>query len=411
MSNHRILIAPLLLVTVSQVSAGPNRLAIAWNGASHGFVRIRSAEAPWSYEPNTATTNKDVVLRFAFGKLYAVSYSSGTVEVIDPVTMTVERTYSPGAMSRPLDIAVVSPQQAYVTREAATHLLRLDLVTGGTSEPIDFSFLADADGVPDLGTMLLFEGRLYVQVRRLNINEPEYFLRPAYLAVMDVDGESLIDADPVEPGVQGIELQGAAPQFKMQVVRESRRLFVSAAYGSHSAGGIEMIDLDAMQSLGLVVGEVELDPPFICCDLGPFVMTGPNRGYFVVSTDSTLSAHLNVFTVAGGVVDAPALHNAYNYIVPSMVHDPATDHVFLPTIVDLVPGVDVFRGATGEQLTTGPLVSPSQPTDIALLCDCPTCESELSCQPIPALSGWGLITLALLTLTAGSLRATRVAGP
>jgi hypothetical protein len=49
----------------------------------------------------------------------------------------------------------VRGEVAYITREVASRLLRLDLVSGARSEPADFAPLADADGVPDLGTMIV----------------------------------------------------------------------------------------------------------------------------------------------------------------------------------------------------------------------------------------------------------------
>ena len=40
------------------------------------------------------------------------------------------RVYAAGAQSQPLDIAVVSPETAYVTTRSSTQLLRLNLDTG-----------------------------------------------------------------------------------------------------------------------------------------------------------------------------------------------------------------------------------------------------------------------------------------
>jgi hypothetical protein len=145
---------------------------------------------------------------------------------------------------------------ANLTRESPTRLLRLDLVSGATSEPADFAPLADADGVPDLGTLIVNGDRLLVQVRRLNPDALEFFERPAYIAVVDLVTEMLVDVDPAAAGVQGIARQGTAPLFRMQIGPRPQRLFVSASHNTHNLeGGIEMINLDTLESMGIVAAE------------------------------------------------------------------------------------------------------------------------------------------------------------
>ena len=91
-----------------------------------------------------------------------------------------------GAASAPEDVAVVSPRRVYVTRRDATHLLRVDPTTGETEEVVDLGVLADADRIPDLGTMAIHRGRLFVQVRRTNFDAPELATLPATIAVIDL---------------------------------------------------------------------------------------------------------------------------------------------------------------------------------------------------------------------------------
>jgi hypothetical protein len=335
------------------------------------------------------------VLRSATGRLYAVSPTDDTITVIDQDTWSITRTYSLDAGSEPQDIAVVSPEVAYVTCRTETHLLGLDLLSGSVSEVVDLGLFADADGVPDLGMMAVHEGRLFVSIRRANLNEPGGFSLPAYLAVVDLATEQLIDVDPVTPDTQAVELQGRAPKGKMQIVPHTRRLFVSASGDFWDAGGIEMIDLDTLQSLGLAVSEYDGD---VGADLGAFVMVTSERGYLAFSTDLVISSHLVSFTVSGGVDPGPGPHECIGYFAPTLVHDPRTDLFFFPEGGYGGNGVHVFEAATGARLTSEPVPTTGPPTDLALLCECDEaeCASDPACIAVPTVSTAGLATMALL---------------
>jgi hypothetical protein len=83
----------------------------------------------------------------------------------------------------------------------------------------------------------------------------------------------------------------------MQVIPETRQLFVSATGGSFDDGGIEIIDLDELKSLGLVLRESDGN---LGADVGAFFMVTPDRGYVVVTTDFELSSHLTPFSLSNG---------------------------------------------------------------------------------------------------------------
>ena len=129
------------------------RLAVAWNDSvsGPGVLRAMSTSPPWAFETPPLGIGPDSVLRFVGGRVYVVSRADGTVAVVAQDTWTMLQVYSIGSGSDPLDIAVVSPELAYVTRRTATHLLRLDLDTGASTEVVDLGVFADPDGVPDMG--------------------------------------------------------------------------------------------------------------------------------------------------------------------------------------------------------------------------------------------------------------------
>lgn len=158
------------------------RLVVAWNDLvdGSGVLRAMSTRPPWTFETPALEIGPESVLRSAGGQVYVVSRSEGTVAVVAPDAWTTLQVYPLGEGSEPQDIAVVSPDRAYVTRRTATHLLRLELDTGACTDVVDLSLFADDDGVPDMGMMAVHEGRLFVQIRRVNLDAPGG-VRPATL--------------------------------------------------------------------------------------------------------------------------------------------------------------------------------------------------------------------------------------
>jgi DNA-binding beta-propeller fold protein YncE len=353
---------------LATVNAAALRLAVAWNSPDNrtGAVQAMDANPPWSLTTSAIEVGRDALLRYAGGRLYVVQPEANVISAIDPDSWAIIRTYTLPAGTEPEDIAVVANGTAYVSGRRATHLIRLNLNSGATENAADLGIFADADGVPDLGGMAVHAGRLLVQVRRMNVDVTHRFVPPAYLAVVDVATGQLVDIDASVPGVQAIQLAGTSPKRAMQLIPEARRLLISATGGYFDEGGIEMIDLDALRSLGLVVHEVH---GLTGADTGPFVMVTPQRGYLVYTTDLTISSHLNEFTLATGPAPLPVFTKA-GFLAPALVFEPVGNRMFFANSATTEPGVRVFD-ADGQQLTTEPIATGGQPTDLALLSDSP----------------------------------------
>jgi hypothetical protein len=353
-----------LCLASAAADAAAGQLAVAWSDeTSAASVRALYTREPWPWRRTPLAAEGSLFLRHAWPRLYAVSRTSGTITSIDLRRWRSRRTFELGSSSEPEDVAVVG-RTMYVTRRRATRLLRLDLRTGTAQEAADFSAFADGDGIPDLGTMAVHEGRLFVQIRRANEDAPFGLEPPAYLAVVDVASGELIDTDPNRDGVQAIELHGTAPKQRMQVIEETRRLFVSATGAFFDGGGIEAIDLDGLRSAGLVLREAD---GMTGADLGAFVFVGPERGYLVYSTDLDLSSHLKPFSLRDGVEPGPELHVSVGYFVPSLEFDPVRNFLFVPDGAFDRRGVFVFDTSTNERLTPAPIGTSGMPTDILLL--------------------------------------------
>ncbi len=345
-----------------------SRLAVAWDDNSEspgGFARAMQTVSPWGWLTPARAIDRTSTLRYGAGRLLAASFATGRVAVISPTTWNVERFVALGdACGAAIDVAAISATRAYATCANATSLVRFDPSTGVAAPAVDLSVFADDDGVPDLGWMARYGGRLLVQVRRFNPNHPGAFQAPAMIAVVDLATETLVDCDPQRAGVQAIELAGTPPKFKMQIIPTTRRLLVSATGGFFDHGGIEMIDLVALRSLGLVIREEDDQTG---ADLGAFIMVTPERGYLVYSTDLLLSSHLKGFGLTTGVDPGLELHVALNYFVPALAFDPLSNHLFVPEGGWNGSGVHVFNATSGVRLTTMPTPTSGDPTDVELL--------------------------------------------
>jgi hypothetical protein len=364
------LLCVLLILTVktSGLAAAETSIAIAWNDfrAETGMLGAIQASGPWEFVREPIPVGLDSVLEAAFGKVFVLSAGDRTVRIVDPTSWTVERSFTLSGGDQPVDIQVVTPQLAYITRQNATGLLQLDLSSGAMDEVVDLGVLADSDGIPEQGTMAVSDGRLFIQLQRLSFDDPPMFSQPS-VAVLDLDSGQLIDVDPLREGLQAIELEGTFPKMKMQVVDETRKLFVSATGAFFDAGGIEVIDLDELQTEGLVIRE---DDGLTGADLGAFVMVEPNRGFLVYSTDLLLSSHLHQFSLDGGV-DPAELAVALDYFSPAIAFDAGTNSVFLPIGGSVENGLLAFDATTGARLSERLIPTSGPPTDLIVLASIP----------------------------------------
>lgn len=355
-----IAVAPVM---AQMGGGGAGLLAATWDDPATGVgvVRALAIEPPWDFVTPPIVAGPNAVARSANGRVYVVSRDDGTITVIDVKSWTVSDTFALGAGSEPRDISVIDTTRAYVTRATSSHLLRLNPSTGTTTDVVDLSVFADADGVPEMNTMAMSGNMLFVQLRRMDTNNQ--FVPPAMLAVVDLTTETIVDADPDTAGVQAIQLQGTAPKGKMQLL-QGNKLYVSATGGFFDAGGLEEIDTNKLVSNGLVIAEADGE---VGADLGPFVFVLPGRGFLVFSTDFATSSHLHPFSIRGGVdLDAP-ISPRLGYLAPVLTFDKPSNTMFFPDGPSPNAGVLILDGQTGAPLRPDPVPTASTPNDFAVI--------------------------------------------
>lgn len=275
-----------------------------------------------------ATTDGGRILRRFGGRIYVVHGGAGTVTRWAPGGAT--QVYALGASSNPQDILLPDPatsQHALVTRHDDPSLLRLDLTTGQTTEVVDLSPLGGTNPI-SLRTMERDGDHLFVQVRVFVSKQGRVPSENdvGVLGVVDLTTLTLVDVDPARAGIQGIALQGAPPRLKMQILPGVRTLYVSTTESRNDQrGGIEMVDLDLWQSTGYALSEQ------VVGDLGGFVMTSTDEGFFVFHTDLLASTHLQHFTVAAGPDPGFEMMALLGAEVDVLAYDARTRRIYLPS--------------------------------------------------------------------------------
>ena len=306
-------------------------------------------------------TDGSRLLRWFRGELYAVNRTTGRIWRT-PVHGGPQRVYALGPASEPMDVHVLpsagAARQALVTRRNDPFLHRLDLVNATGADVLDLTPVGGGAPIA-LGTMERDGDRLFVQVRVFDTGTAAPGLDTGVLAVVDLSTLALVDVDPASPGVQGIALQGAPPRLRMQVL--GRTLFVSTTEGTlDSRGGIEMVDLDLLASVGFALHERQ------SADLGGFVMTKPDEGFFVFHTDLLPSTHLQRFTIQGGP-DPGEIIGLITDAHDSLAFDELNGHVLLPSGHALGPaGIYVFDAETKQPVGNGLITTSRDVVDVVV---------------------------------------------
>src|SRR5262249_48175485 len=123
---------------------------------------------------------------------------------------------------------------------------------------------------------------------------------PSVVVVIDTRTDTVVDVDPLTPGVQAIPLVGRNPVTDFVVDPTGSRLLIGCA-GNFGAldGDIEAIDPVTFQNLGVVISEAALGG-----DVGDVVWHDATHSYAVVS-DASFNSSLVAWNPTAGTIIGP----------------------------------------------------------------------------------------------------------
>ncbi len=316
---------------------------------------------------NTATNDhltihSDAGVRTYRDKVYVINrLGQDNVIVLDRSDLKTPLTqYSTGNGSNPHDMAFVSEEKAYISRYEQTQLLIVNPVTGDLLGEIDLAVFADADGLPEVSQLALYDNYLFAACQRLDRDNGFVPTDVSVIAVVDVMTNQVVDIDANTAGVQGIVMAGKNPAGAVQ---RGNKWFLSTVntFDDLTDGGIEVIDLASLRSDGVVLGEMALGG-----NLSSLAMVSDDEGYVVV-LDASFVNVVKRFGLGMQSVSSP-LDGLSGGFVPSL-------GVFGGRLYVLDGGSFVDPTSTGvkvydvktDQLVAGPISTGLLPASIAFV--------------------------------------------
>jgi DNA-binding beta-propeller fold protein YncE len=325
---------------------------------------------PGAVLTNLGRIHSDAVALYHDGLVYVINRLGGdSIQALDPQAgYATLWECSVGNGTNPHDLIFAAPDKAYVPLYEKSELLIVDPSVGPSCDgfvrgSIDLSALADADGVPEMDTGAIIDGRLFLSLERLDrlaFFQPTEF---STIAVIDVASDRLVDVDPSTPEPDGIRLQGTNPFTGGQgLMRDADGNIVVndvGSFGDLDDGGIERIDPTALRSLGFLMTEAELGG-----NLTDFVLVDAHTGFAVV-TDLRFRNSLVRFDPSERRVVATLL-SADEYLV-DLELEPTRGELYLTDRTLKKPGIRIFRTSDGVELTPEPIDTGLPPFDVVFL--------------------------------------------
>jgi hypothetical protein len=356
-------LALLTLLAATGLKAQPG-LFITTSNFETGSAAVLAAGAT-DAEVNLLNLHSDSAVRYKQGRIYVINRFGQdnilVLDVNDPRTPLDQ--YSVGNGTNPQDIEIVSPTKAYVSRYESSEVLILNPQNGAKLDSIDLSLFADADGTPEMTQMALWGSRLYVGLQRLDRDNGFIPSGQSLLAVIDTETDALVDMDPSTAGIQAWPLSATNPN---DLVVAGNLLAVSQTAGfGDLEGGIEVLDLAAGTSRGLVVSEVDLEG-----DITALALVNSNLGYAIVS-DASFNNHVKSVNLSTGAV-GPALAGHSGGFTSSLATD--GERLIVPDRGSFddpnAAGLLIYNANDGT-LLAGPIATGLPPLSVAVLSDAP----------------------------------------
>jgi hypothetical protein len=315
----------------------------------------------------TAATNllllhSDLVVTAYEGYVYVIERKGGdNIIKLDPNNLGesgVIYQKSVGNDSNPQDIAFVSENKAYVSRHSDTALWIIDPSTGDKIGEVDLSgFVAyagtdSAEAVPQMSSMAIAGGKLYVVCQRLKGWDPGDV---SLIVVIDIASDTVI---------KPIELERKNP---CDIALFGGKLYVACtgSWSDPTDGGLEVIDTAADTNQGVLISETELGG-----NLSGVAVVSASKGYVLVmgTWPNTVVKSFDPQTSAVGeaLVGATSAADAeFNGSGKLYVADRSTEH----------PGIYIYD-TFDDQLIAGPISTGLPPNCIAFVDESATYVAE-----------------------------------
>jgi hypothetical protein len=360
-------LAVALLVAAVKGAYGQHYVFVTTTDYSTGSCSTVDLDGTYTVHPNVASIHSDPLVRYHNGLFYVINRTGAdNIQILDPANgFSTVRQFSTGNGSNPQDIAFAAPDKMYVSRFESNTMWIMNPQTGLQTGSIDLSSLADSDGLCEMQYIFLTGGYLFVALQRLDRNN---FWGPAgtsYMAVIDVNTDTMVDTDPLSPGVQAIALSNADPFSEIQLNPWTGRLYVAGVgfYGLLD-GGVEEIDPQSLTSVTTTFSESAAGG-----DIMDVEIVSEHIGYCIIQ-NSSFNTDLVLFDPSTGL-KIRTVYSPGAWVLQDVEQAP-TGEIFLSDRTPVNPGLRVYDALTGTAILTSPIDVGLPPFDIAFNVDVQT---------------------------------------
>lgn len=265
----------------------------------------------------------------------------------------------------PRDIEVIDASKAYVSLFESNEILVCNPLTGATSGTIDLSGFVVDDALVEADQMLRLGSRVFLALQNLDRRvAPWAPTGGSMLVVIDATTDTIVDADPETPGVQGIALQAQNPYGRL-AYDSARQRVLTAQVGTFGVldGGLEVVQPYTLVSEGLLVTEAELGG-----DLLDFALASPTIGWALISKPDFSTCLVRFDPSTGTKIDEVLCTSGFDLADLEISTD---GRLFVGDRRAANPGVRVLDALTGATLA-GPISTGLPPFDFVLIEGVPT---------------------------------------
>lgn len=340
-------------------TGGSDRLAFVlgvandYSSGAFGTVGLERLDAA----PNLGPAHSDAVARRLGGRLFIVDrFGADNLLELDPANAFAPLgQVGTGEGSNPQDVVALPGGDLLVSRLGTASLVRLASDLSGETGTVDLSGYADDDGLPEAAAMAVApDGTVLVSCQRLVQFAPSDH---SVVVAVQVDGTTtprrLAGTNPFTPFVR----DPAADGWLIGVAGSTMAV--------EAEQGIERLAPDG-SSQGVVVTEEALGGSVTAFGFAG----GAQAGWAIVNVpidpaNFVSHTHLVRFDLGTGLRTASVLAPEAFVLKALAIDD--RDRVWVADATFDDPGVRVFDGVTGDELTAAPLDVGLPPSDIVFL--------------------------------------------
>lgn len=237
----------------------------AWTSAALSIISVEKVDGKRSANNLVnSILNTDFIL-VAYGdyfyRIERMDFNSITkYDVKNPETMIYQYSCQGEdiAAANPHDLIFLSEQKAYLLRYGSTKAWIVNPSATTQAEfktgEIDFSAYADNDGVPEMHKGTIVDGKLFVNIQRIDFSGGwgNYVYNTSYIAVIDTDTDTEIDTGKGEGGMKGIP-STIKNTGEIQYLPENNMIYIQGSgTDGDLAGGIVSLNPDTYEVTKLV---------------------------------------------------------------------------------------------------------------------------------------------------------------